>query len=115
MVETAAGHVLRAVRPHVLDAVVRSMFAYDPAVVVAAVAAPAVALVALGAGDPVTVGRRLEELRRTADARLAAGHGPLHVEGFANAAHNLMRYRPAEVTAAILGVPVRGPVAGSPA
>jgi pimeloyl-ACP methyl ester carboxylesterase len=115
VVETAAGHVLRAVRPHVLDAVVRSMFAYDPAVVVAAVAAPALALVALGAGDPVAVGRRLEELRRTADARLAAGHGPLHVEGFANTAHNLMRYRPAEVTAAILRVPVRGSVAGSPA
>ena len=32
VVETAAGHVVRAVRPHVVAALVRTMFAYDPAV-----------------------------------------------------------------------------------
>ena len=30
VVETAAGHVLRAVRPHVVEAVVRTMFALRP-------------------------------------------------------------------------------------
>ena len=30
VVETAAGHVVRAVRPHVVEAVVRTMFAYEP-------------------------------------------------------------------------------------
>ena len=31
VVETAAGHVVRAVRPHVVEAVVRAMFDDDPA------------------------------------------------------------------------------------
>ncbi len=35
VVETAAGHVLRAVRPHVIDALVRAMFDHDPAAVLA--------------------------------------------------------------------------------
>ena len=99
VVETAAGHLLRAVRPHVVDAMVRTMFACDPAVVLASLGAPVTALVALGAGDP---GARLAELRRTGDARAAAGHGPIRVAGFAGASHNLARYRPADVTASIL-------------
>ena len=69
VVETAAGHVVRAVRPHVVEALVRAMFAYDPAEVLATVACPVFALVALGAGDPAAVGLRLTELRQ------AAGHG----------------------------------------
>ena len=40
VVETAAGHVVRAVRPHVVEALVRTMFAYDPAPLLAGVAAP---------------------------------------------------------------------------
>ena len=100
VVETAAGHVVRAVRPHVVEAMVRTMFEWDPAPVLAAVEAPVTALVALGAGDPEV---RLAELRRSADARAAAGRSPIRVAGFPAAAHNLMRYRPAEVAAAILG------------
>ncbi len=37
VVETAAGHVVRAVRPHVVEAVVRSMFDDDPAATLAEV------------------------------------------------------------------------------
>ena len=49
VVETAAGHVVRAVRPHVVEAVVRAMFAYEPARRRwRRVAAPVTALVALG-------------------------------------------------------------------
>ncbi|HYO42737.1 MAG TPA: alpha/beta hydrolase [Candidatus Limnocylindrales bacterium] len=99
VVETAAGHVLRSVRPHVIDAVVRSMFGYEPAQVLAAVPAPVTALVAFATGD---VDQRLAELRRTAVARAAAGLEPIRVAGFPTDAHNLMRYRPAEVAAAIL-------------
>jgi len=102
VVETAAGRVVRSVRPHVVGAVVRTMFAYDPAPVLAAVTAPVFALVALGAGDPAMTGTRLSELRRGADARAAAGGGAVRVAGFPTAGHNLMRYRPADVTAAIL-------------
>lgn len=99
VVETAAGRVVRAVRPFVLSALVPAMLAYDPALVLAAVRAPVTALVALAAGDP---GPRLAELRRAAAARVAAGREPVGAVGLAGAAHNLPRYRPTEVTAAIL-------------
>ena len=78
-----------------------TMFGWDPAAGIEAVAAPVAALVALGAGEPDA---RLAELRRTADARAAAGFGPIRVTGFPGVAHNLMRYRPADVTAAILEI-----------
>jgi hypothetical protein len=86
----------------VVEAVVRMMFATDPAEALAMVPAPVFALVALGAGDPAATGLRLSELRRTAEARAAAGRSPVRVAGFPGIAHNLMRYRPADTTAAIL-------------
>ena len=101
VVETAAGHVVRAVRPHVVEALVHTMFAWDPALGIVGVSSPVAALVALGAGEPDA---RLAELRRTADARAAAGLGAIRVTGFPGVAHNLMRYRPADVTAAILEI-----------
>jgi len=100
VVETAAGHVVRAVRPFVVESIVRAMFAHDPAPALAAVDAPVIALVALGAGDS---GARLAELRRCGEARLAAGRPPIRATGFPDP-HNLVRYRPAEVTDAILRV-----------
>ena len=102
VVETGAGHVVRAVRPHVVEAVVRTMFDCDPAEVLADVDAPVFALVALGAGDPAATDLRLAELRRMAVARAASGRGATRVAGFTNVGHNLMRYRPADVSAAIL-------------
>ena len=99
VVETAAGHLVRTVRPHVVEAMVRTMFGCDPAPLLAGVEAPVAALVALASGDP---GPRLSELRRTAAVRATAGRGPIAVAGFPSDAHNLMRYRPAEVAAAIL-------------
>jgi pimeloyl-ACP methyl ester carboxylesterase len=101
VVETAAGHVVRAVRPHVVEAMVRTMFAWDPGAGLAVVDAPLAALVALGAGD---ADARLAELRRAADARAATGRTPIRVTGFPGVAHNLMRYRPADVTAALLEI-----------
>lgn len=105
VVETAAGHVLRAVRPGVVEAVVRTMFAYEPVSVLADVAAPLTALVALASGYPDA---RLAELRRAALGRRAAGRSAIRVAGFASDAHNLLRYRPAEVCAAILAVDAPG-------
>ncbi len=100
VVETAAGHVLRSVRPHVIEAVVRAMFGYAPAAALVAVAAPVTALVAFATGE---TDLRLAELRRAATARAAAGLDPIAVAGFPSDGHNLMRYRPGEVAAAILG------------
>jgi pimeloyl-ACP methyl ester carboxylesterase len=107
VVETAAGHVVRAVRPHVVEALARTMFAYDPGPVLADVTADVKALVALGAGDP---GPRLDELRRAASARAGAGRSPIRVVGFASVAHDLPRHRPSEVTAAILATAGRDAV-----
>ena len=101
VVETAAGHVVRAVRPHVVEALVHTMFGWDPAEEVVHATSPVAALVALGAGD---ADARLAELRRTADSRVSAGLAPIRVTGFPGVAHNLMRYRPADVTAAILEI-----------
>jgi pimeloyl-ACP methyl ester carboxylesterase len=100
VVETAAGRVVRAVRPHVVEALVRTMFAADPVEVLAPLAVPVIALAAL-AGGP---GRRLDELRRVAAHRAAGGRDPIRVAAYPATGHNLMRYRPADVTAAILEV-----------
>ena len=51
------------------------------------------------ARDP---GPRLAELRRGATLRAEAGRSPIRVAGFPSTGHNLMRYRPADVAAAIL-------------
>jgi pimeloyl-ACP methyl ester carboxylesterase len=99
VVETAAGRVVRTVRPFVVEALVRTMFAYEPAEILRAVGTPVTALVALGGGDPQG---RLGELGRVAAARAAAGHGAIRASMLA-AGHNLMRYAPPEVAAAILG------------
>src|SRR5919197_3167762 len=46
VVETAAGKVVRAIRPHALEASVRAMFDYDPLATLTKVGAPVTALVA---------------------------------------------------------------------
>ena len=99
VVETAAGHVVSAVRPHVVESMVRAMFDDDPAPVLASIGAPLTALIALGSAENRA---RLAELRRCGEARAAAGRSPIRLAGYPGVGHNLMRYRPAEVTAAIL-------------
>lgn len=91
VVETAAGRLVPATRPHALEAAVRTMFRYRPEEVLADVTAPVIAVRrvtpgdegASAAGTPPPPGVELVEVR-------APGH-------------NLLRYRPDEVTAAILG------------
>ena len=70
VVETAAGHVVRAVRPHVVEAVVRSMFDDDPATTVAEVGVD---------GDGPGCARRRRG--RGAHARAAAGGGGAGARG----------------------------------
>ncbi len=101
VVETAAGRVVRTARPFVVEALVRTMCAYEPAETLGTVEAPVTALIALGGGDGLV---RLEELRRAAGSRPGPGGiAPIRFATFPGDAHNLMRYRPAEVAAAILG------------
>jgi pimeloyl-ACP methyl ester carboxylesterase len=101
--ELPAGHVVPSIRPHALARSVEAMFAYRPSVVLPAVEAPIVALVALVASGDEN-GRRTRALEEAQAARVAAGRRPIEVRSFPGVGHNLMRYIPAEVTAAILGI-----------
>jgi pimeloyl-ACP methyl ester carboxylesterase len=98
VVETAAGKVVRAVRPHALEASVRAMFDYQPLVTVPAIAGD---VVAVAARDD-TAGLRDAALEAAGAARVAAGRSPIRVARYPALGHNLPRYRPADL-AAILG------------
>lgn len=83
VVETPAGRLVPATRPHALAACVEAMFEYRPATVLRAVPAP---IVALAATSPPPV----------------AGLPPMDLAVLPAKGHNLMRYRPDDVTGAIL-------------
>ena len=100
VVETHAGKVVPATRPHALEASVRAMFQYRPDVALAAVAAP---IVAVRAADD-DEGSRARALAAIADARAGSGRDPFRIVVFDHDGHNLMRYRPGEVGAAILSL-----------
>jgi pimeloyl-ACP methyl ester carboxylesterase len=100
VVETHAGRVVPSTRPHALEACVRAMFTYDPSATMAAVEAPVLALLA---ADDET-GSRGRALETVSSTRVAAGHHRIEVVRFGHDGHNLMRYRPREVAAAILSL-----------
>jgi pimeloyl-ACP methyl ester carboxylesterase len=91
VVETPAGRLVAATRPHALEACVRSMFAYRPRDVLPAVTADVVAVRRATPGEEEVAG---------IGADVPAGVSVLDVSA---PGHNLLRYRPDEVTAAILG------------
>lgn len=99
VVETQAGRVVPATRPHALAGVVRALFDFRAQDVLSRVGAPVVALVA--ADDEA--GSRRRALQIAQAARVAANRPPIRVASFPGDGHNLMRYRPSEVAAAILG------------
>lgn len=100
VVETHAGKVVPSTRPHAAAASVRAMFRYDPMVTLAAVSAPVTALVAADDEE----GSRANALVAASVARMAAGRSRIQAMSFRHDGHNLMRYRPDAVSAAILSV-----------
>jgi pimeloyl-ACP methyl ester carboxylesterase len=84
VVETPAGRLVPATRPHALRACVEAMFVYRPAAVLASVRAP---IVGLAATSPPP----------------GPGVPPFELVHLPAVGHNLMRYRRDEVTTAILG------------
>ncbi|MEX1170319.1 MAG: alpha/beta hydrolase [Chloroflexota bacterium] len=100
VVETHAGKVVPATRPHALEASVRAMFDYDPAAVLDRVTSR---IVALRAADDEE-GTRAGALAAISNARVATGLDPIRIEAFERDGHNLMRYRPDAVSAAILSI-----------
>ena len=91
VVETPAGRLVPATRPHALEASVRTMFGYRPADVLPVVTAEVVAVRRSTPGDDDATG-----IGTTVPATV-------RVVDVAAPGHNLLRYRPDEVTAAILG------------
>jgi len=100
VVETHAGKVVPASRPHAVEASVRAMFRYEPLETLPAISAP---IVALAAADDEE-GSRGKALAAASAARVAAGRGRIRAASFRHDGHNLMRYRPDSVSAAILSV-----------
>ncbi|HEX5014930.1 MAG TPA: alpha/beta hydrolase [Candidatus Limnocylindrales bacterium] len=91
VVETPAGKLVSATRPHALEASVRTMFGYRPSAVLPGVTARVVVVRRTTRGDDDTTGVGEE---------LPAGATVIDLPA---PGHNLLRYRPDEVTAAILG------------
>jgi pimeloyl-ACP methyl ester carboxylesterase len=100
VVETHAGRLTPATRPHAVAGAVAAMFDYDPRVVLPSIACPIVALRAVDDED----GTHARSLAAAQRALHDAGRPPIRVATFPDAGHNLMRYRPGEVTAAILSL-----------
>jgi len=98
VVEVPAGKVVSAVRPHALAGSVEAIFAYDPLTTLVEVPAPIVAIVA---GGEDANGKQAA-LKAADDARRRAGLAPIRVVDLGDVGHNLMRYRPVEVTEAIV-------------
>ncbi len=99
VVETHAGRVVPATRPHAREGSVRAMFGYDPRDGLRRIRAPIAALIADAAGEPA----RACSLDAVSAARVAAGRDPIAITSLPYG-HNLMRYCPEAVTAAILSV-----------
>ena len=100
VVEAHSKRLIPATRPHAVRASVEAMFRYDPLEVLPALLPRIVALAAAD-DEEATSARSLA----TAQEVLRIAARPLiRVARFPDAGHNLMRYRPREVTAAILAV-----------
>lgn len=100
VVETHAGRLVMVARPHVIAGSVGAMFDYRPDEALPAILAPITALVA--AEDET--GERRDALGRVERSLAEAGRPPIAVVDFGAVGHNLPRYRPDEVTGAILDV-----------
>ncbi len=98
VVETAAGRVKPAMHGHALAASVAALWTYVPLAVLPAVRAEVVALAARDDDG----GRHHEALREAAAARSAAGRTGIRAAAYPALGHNLMRYVPDAVVAAIL-------------
>jgi pimeloyl-ACP methyl ester carboxylesterase len=103
VVEVPAGHVVPAIRPHALERSVEAIFEFRPIEALAGLDLPIVALVAVDDED----GSKTAALDELDAARRAAGRTPIAVVHFPDDGHNLPRYRPAELSGAILRLAAR--------
>jgi pimeloyl-ACP methyl ester carboxylesterase len=100
--ETHAGHVAPVVRAHAMRGSVEAMFDYRPREALARVTAPLLIAVAeSGAADDETIRERRIALEDVTRSRAGAGLPAPEIRRFTGAGHNLMRYRPGELSAAL--------------
>jgi pimeloyl-ACP methyl ester carboxylesterase len=98
-----AGHVGFVARPLVVRAVAEALFAYRPEEVLPRVAGPLLVAVAeSGSPDDEEVRERRLALDDLARTRSAAGEDRPRIVTFTGSGHNLMRYRPDELSAELL-------------
>ncbi len=98
--EKHAGHVGLVARHAVVRAVVEAMFDYRPVEALRSVACPLLVLAAEAAtADDEDARERWLALQDVERARAALGRSAARVVRLPGAGHNLMRYRPAEVSA----------------
>ncbi|HEY7600648.1 MAG TPA: alpha/beta hydrolase [Candidatus Limnocylindrales bacterium] len=101
--EKHAGHVALVTRVHALRGAVAAMFEYDPAMALLSWAGPLLVCVAeSGSADDEAARDRRLALDELLARRAAGGRAAARVARFAGAGHNLMRYRPAEMAAALV-------------
>jgi pimeloyl-ACP methyl ester carboxylesterase len=101
--EKHAGHVALVARTHVLRGSIAAMFEYEPMEALASLPQPLLIAVAeSGSADDESVRERRIALNDVLRAREAAGQPAPEVRTFSGAGHNLMRYRPDGMAAALL-------------
>jgi pimeloyl-ACP methyl ester carboxylesterase len=101
--EKYAGHVAPVTRTHALRGSIEAMFEYEPMDTLATLPRPLmIAIAETGAADDETARERRIALEDLTRARASAGTSAPDLRLFTGAGHNLMRYRPAELSAALL-------------
>ena len=98
-----AGHVAPVARSHALRGGVAAMFEYSPLDALVDLPQPLLVAVAeSGAADDEAVRERRLVLEELIGSRQASGNwAPVRVERYRGAGHNLMRYRPVELSRAL--------------
>jgi pimeloyl-ACP methyl ester carboxylesterase len=100
--EKHAGHVAPVTRGFALRGCIEAMFSYRPAESLAPLSQPLLIAVAeSGSADDEGQRERRLALDDVLRRRLELGLPPPAIERFAGAGHNLMRYRPAELSSAL--------------
>ena len=100
--EKYAGHVAPVTRTHVLRGSIAAMYEFRPMETLARLPQPMLIAVAeSGAADDAEIRERRLSLDDLIAARATAGVPAPDVRRFVGAGHNLMRYRPVELTAAL--------------
>jgi len=105
--EKHAGHVAPVIRRHALAASVASMLAYRPEELLRRVRCPVLVAVA-GSAAADDESARDREMALADALRLLADAGPVRVVRFEGAGHNLMRYRPDDLSVALAGLLAAG-------